>query len=82
VARYGSCTIGAVEPPQLFAIATTSLPDATPGSPYGPVTLQVANVGTSTSPYVTTLKWRKVTLPRGLKLSSAAVLSGRRTSTL
>jgi hypothetical protein len=59
-----------------FYIATTSLPAATPGTPYGPVTLQVANLGVSASPYATTLKWKKVTLPKGLKLSSAGVLSG------
>ena len=40
------------------------------------MTLQAANLGTSTSPYTTTLKWKKVTLPKGLKLSSAGVLSG------
>ena len=43
---------------------------------YGPVVLQAANVGTSTSPYSTTLKWKKVTLPKGLNLSRAGVLSG------
>jgi hypothetical protein len=59
-----------------FSISTSTLPPATPGTAYGPVTLQAANVGTSTSPYSTTLKWKKVTLPKGLKLSSAGVLSG------
>jgi hypothetical protein len=59
-----------------FSIATTSLPAATPGTAYGPVTLQAANLGSSTSPYVTMLKWKKVTLPKGLRLSSAGVLSG------
>ncbi len=59
-----------------FTITTSSLPSATPGVAFGPVTLQAANAGTSTSPYVTTLKWKKVTLPKGLKLSSAGVLSG------
>ena len=34
------------------------------------------DVGISTSPYNTTLKWKKVHLPKGLKLSSAGVLSG------
>ncbi len=59
-----------------FSIATTSLPAATPGTAYGPVTLQAANLGSSTSPYMTTLKWKKVTLPKGLRLSSVGVLSG------
>jgi hypothetical protein len=59
-----------------FRITTTSLPPATPGVAYGPVTLQEAGAGTSTSPYVTTFKWQKVTLPKGLKLSSGGVLSG------
>jgi alpha-tubulin suppressor-like RCC1 family protein len=68
---YHSLVIGTT-----FAIATTSLPDAIPGSPYGPVTLTAEGVGTSTSPYTTTLKWKKITLPQGLKLSSAGVLSG------
>jgi hypothetical protein len=59
-----------------FYIATGGLPPATPGTAYGPVALQVANEGTSTSPYTTTLKWKKVTLPKGLKLSTAGMLSG------
>lgn len=57
-------------------IATNSLPAATPGMPYGPVTLQATGLCVSTSPYTTTLKWKKVTLPKGLKLSKAGVLSG------
>jgi hypothetical protein len=59
-----------------FHITTSSLPSATPGVAYGPVTLQEAGAGTSDSPYVTTIKWKKVTLPKGLKLSKAGVLSG------
>ena len=74
VASQGSCTIGAVEVP--FAIYINSIPSATPGNPYGPVTLHAANLGISTSPYVTTLKWKKLSLPKGLKLSPAGVLSG------
>jgi hypothetical protein len=77
VASFGSCTIGAVEGG--FLISTTSLPNATPGTAYGvvtPVTLTTQEAGISTSPYATTLKWKKVTLPKGLKLSSAGVLSG------
>jgi hypothetical protein len=60
----------------ILSISTTSLPPATPGAPYAPVTLQAANLTTSTSPYTTTLKWHKVALPKGLRLSSAGVLSG------
>ncbi len=52
------------------------LASAIRGTPYVPVTLQATNIATSTSPYVTTLKWKKVSLPKGLKLSSAGVLSG------
>ncbi len=59
-----------------FSVSTTSLPAAARGVAYGPVTLTVANVDPSASPYVTTLKWKKVSLPKGLKLSSAGVLSG------
>lgn len=59
-----------------FFVATDSLPTATPGTPYGPVSLQAANLGTSTGPYMTTLKWKKVMLPKGLKLSRTGVLSG------
>jgi hypothetical protein len=59
-----------------FRITTSSLRSATPGAAYGPVTLQEAGAGTSTSPYVTTYRWKKVTLPNGLKLSSVGVLSG------
>jgi hypothetical protein len=60
-----------------LAIGTTSLPLATRGAKYGPVTLTAVNVDPSASPSVTALKWNKVTLPKGLKLSSAGVLSGR-----
>jgi hypothetical protein len=60
-----------------FGIVTTSLPNTSPSAPYGPVTLQAVGLGTSTSPYTTTLKWKKVSLPKGLKLSSKGVLSGK-----
>jgi hypothetical protein len=59
-----------------FAIATTSLPTATRGAAYGPVALTAVNVDASAGPFVTTLKWKKVNLPKGLKLSSAGTLSG------
>ncbi len=59
-----------------FAIATSSLPSARPNHSYGPVDLQAAGLGVSAHGYTTTLKWKKVTLPKGMKLSSAGVLSG------
>ena len=62
--------------PVLFSVLTTSLPPATRGVAYGPVTLQAVGIGPSSSPYTTTLKWHKLWLPNGLKLSSAGVLSG------
>jgi YVTN family beta-propeller protein len=62
-----------------FAIVISSLSSATPGTAYGPVTLQAANVDPSTSPYVTTLKWTGAELPKGLKLSSAGCCRGPRT---
>jgi hypothetical protein len=80
VASFGSCTIAAVEGG--FLISTTSLPNATPGTLYGPVTLTTQVAGVSASPNVTTLKWKKVALPKGLKLSSAGVLSGTPSSKL
>ena len=59
-----------------FTVTTTSLSDTTPGTRYGPVTLQAAGIGVSALGYTTTLKWDKVSLPRGMKLSSKGVLSG------
>jgi hypothetical protein len=38
--------------------------------------LTTVDVDPSASPFVTTLKWHKVSLPKGLKLSGAGVLSG------
>jgi hypothetical protein len=69
VVSFGACTIGAVEGG--FLITTTSLPSATPGTHYGPVTLTTQESGAGA-----TVKWMKVKLPKGLKLSSAGVLSG------
>ena len=69
-----------VTPP--FEVAPVILLPATPSTSYGPMTLEAANLGASTSPYVTTLKWKKVTLPKGLTLSSAGVLSGTPSSKL
>jgi hypothetical protein len=68
--------IESIGPSSGFQITTTSLPNATPGAKYGPVTLTTQNVAVSTSPYVTSLKWKKVSLPKGLKLSKTGVLSG------
>ena len=62
--------------PSGFYISTSSLPLVVSGSPYGPVTLQAANLGVSDSPYTTTVKWFGAELPKGLTLSSAGVLSG------
>jgi len=74
VSSFGKCTIGAVEGG--FLITTTSLPNASPGTAFGPVTLTSQEARPSASPYVTTLKWKKVSLPKGIKLSKAGVLSG------
>jgi hypothetical protein len=60
----------------VFFISTISLPSATPGKPYGPVTLHAANIGASTSPHTTKVTWAGIELPPGLKMSSAGVLSG------
>jgi hypothetical protein len=59
-----------------FFVATESLPVATAGIAYGPVTLQAANLGVSSIPFSTTLKWKKVRLPKGLTLSTSGVLTG------
>jgi len=73
------CNIGAIgggSGPAGFTISTSSLPSASPGVAYGPLTLQETGAGTSTSPYATTFKWKKIALPKGLKLSKDGVLSG------
>jgi hypothetical protein len=59
-----------------FSVLTSSLPGAAPGTPYAPVTLRVAGAGISDSPYATTLKWKALELPKGLKVSPAGALSG------
>ena len=66
-----------------FAVATTSLPAATPGGAYGPVTLATVGAGTSASGHSTTFRWSPgkvhhpaTALPKGLKLSKAGLLSG------
>ncbi len=40
------------------------------------MTLQESGAAASTWPYVTTFKWKKVELPKGLKLSKDGILSG------
>jgi hypothetical protein len=74
--------LGAAGQPQSFSvdgftIITTSLPAASTGSSYGPVVLQCAGTGTSAFGFATTVKWTKVELPKGLKLSAVGVLSGK-----
>jgi Putative Ig domain/Tyrosine-protein kinase ephrin type A/B receptor-like len=60
-----------------FGISTTSIPSVTPGVGYGSVNLQAAGEAVSANPYSTTLKWRKVSLPRGLRIARrTGVLSG------
>jgi hypothetical protein len=54
-----------------FEISTLSLAAALPGQAYGPVQL----VTTGQAPGAT-IKWKKLVLPKGLKLSSSGVLSG------
>ena len=65
-----------------FGISTTSLPKATPGMPYGPVTLHTGGAGKSAPGYATTLRWSPFALPKGLTLSSAGVLAGTLSSNL
>jgi hypothetical protein len=60
----------------VFCISTISLPSATPGKPYGPVTFHAVNIGASTSPHTTKVTWAGIELPPGLTMSSAGVLSG------
>ena len=62
-----------VEP---FGVATSVLPAATPGSPYGPVTLEAGGESPSAPGYATTLSWKKVTLPKGMVLAADGDLSG------
>jgi hypothetical protein len=52
-------------------VATLSLPSATPGAVFAPVTLSVAGATPGA-----TFKWKKISLPKGMKLSSTGVLSG------
>ena len=59
-----------------FLIATKALPAATAGVRYPAQQLQAANVGISTPPATTTLKWKKVTLAKGLTLSASGLLAG------
>ncbi len=55
-----------------FGVATTSLPPAVRGTPYGPVQLAAGGMSANA-----TSKWNKgAPLTKGLKLTSAGVLSG------
>ena len=65
-----------------FAITTKSLPPVTPGRPYGAVTLQARGLSRDAAGHTATLQWAKVSLPQGLTLSSAGVLSGTASSGL
>ncbi len=83
----GTLYAAADGPPQSFSVtgfsvATSSLPSASLGTAYGPVSLTYVGAGQSTNPYTTTVKWKRVILPKGLKLSSAGVLSGTPSSKL
>lgn len=64
-----NCDAGAYE--YGLYVSTSSLPNATVSTPYGPITLQAGDQVTGA-----TLKWKKLSLPKGLKLSGAGVLSG------
>lgn len=58
-------------------IVRALLPTATIGRPYAPVALHVLGVATSTAAgKTTTVMWKKVSLPKGLKLSTTGALSG------
>jgi len=59
-----------------FSVTTSSLPAAARGSVYTPVTLSLGAVGVSAPGFTTTIKWKKVTLPKGFVLSASGVLSG------
>ena len=65
-----------------FGVAPITLPPAVPGEVYGPVTLHAIGVGASALGYTTTLKWKKISLPKGFKLSASGVLSGTLSSKL
>ncbi len=75
VASFRKCTIGAVEGG--FLITTTSLPPATPGVDYNPVTLT-----TQDARHAATVTWAAISLPQGMTLSTDGVLSGTPSSSL
>jgi hypothetical protein len=62
-----------VEP---FGVATSVLPTASPGVPYGPVTLEAGGESQSAPGYVTTVSWKGVALPKGMVLGTDGDLSG------
>jgi hypothetical protein len=51
-------------------------PDHLRSSSCGSITLTTQEAGMSTRPSTTTFKWSGAELPKGMKLSSAGVLSG------
>jgi Putative Ig domain len=62
-------TINATAPG--FQISTASLPAAQPKTAYGPFQLRTTGASAGAS-----FKWQKVSLPKGIKLSTTGVLSG------
>jgi len=66
-----AATVVATPAPLGFQISPAALPAATVSVGYGPVTLQTSGQVAGAA-----LKWKKLLLPKGLKLSSAGVLSG------
>jgi hypothetical protein len=59
-----------------FSVSTTSVPGAVRGQAYGPVSLQATGITASAAGHTTKLRWARVSLPHGIKLSSVGVLSG------
>ena len=59
-----------------------SLPAATRGKSYGPVALHTGGASKSSPGYTTSFRWAKVTLPKGLTLSSTGILAGTPSTTL
>jgi hypothetical protein len=75
VASFRKCGIGAVEGG--FLITTTSLPPATPGVDYNPVTLTTQDARNAV-----TIAWAAISLPQGMNLSADGVLSGTPSNSL
>lgn len=62
--------------PEPFGIRYRALPSAVRGSAFAPIQLQAVGVIPSTAPLTTVVKFTKVSLPKGLRLSATGVLSG------